>query len=67
MKKYIFKIKVRGVWLWCHASHAVQAIVILSKETGEPLEEYCLEWQRPKNLDGSEITDAEYDAIMGLI
>jgi len=67
MKKYIFKIKVRGVWLWCHATTAEDALAQMTKETGEPLGEHCLEWQRPKNLDDSDITEAEYQNIMGLI
>jgi len=67
MKKYIFRIKLRGVWFWYHASSAEEALMLMSKETGEPVEDYGMEWQRPKNLDGSEITDAEYDAIMGTI
>ena len=67
MKKYIFRIKLRGVWLWYHATTAEDALEQMAKDTGEPVEDYGMEWQRPKNLDGSEITDAEYHNIMGLI
>ena len=65
-KQYLWRVKVRGTWLWCHASSDGEAIRILSEQTGEPLEEYCLEWQEPKNLDGSPITDAEYNALWGI-
>ena len=67
MKKYLFKVKLRGVWLWCHASTDTEALDILTKQTGESLEEYCLEWQRPKNLDGSDISEAEYQNFLGKI
>lgn len=58
-KLYLWKIKLRGQWLWCHASSSEEALSNLTKETGEPLEEYCLEWQEPKNLDGTPVSDTE--------
>lgn len=66
-KKYIWKAKVRGHWLWCHARTNYEAINILSEQTGEPLEEYCLEWEDPRNLDGSKVTEAEWRHLWGVI
>lgn len=58
-KLYIWKIKLRGHTLWCHAPDSAAAMADFIKQTGEPLEEYCLEWQQPKNLDGTPITESE--------
>ena len=65
-KLYLWRTRVRGYSLWCHAPSNYDAIQILTKQVGEPLEEYCLEWE-VVNLDGSPITDAERDALWGLI
>lgn len=64
-KLYLWRIKVRSQWLWSHASSSTEALKILSEQTGEPLEEYCLEWRKPCNLDGTEITPCELHDLTG--
>jgi hypothetical protein len=63
-KLYLWRIKVRGHRLWCHAPDADAALVDFIKQTDEPLGEYCLEWEEPKNLDGSPIDPAERAAAL---
>ena len=58
MKLYIFKIWLRGQMFWCHAPTASAAVADFTKQTGEPIEDYGLEWSG-KNLDGSELGDDE--------
>ena len=43
---------------WCHAPTASAAVADFTKQTGEPIEDYGLEWS-VKNLDGSELGDDE--------
>ena len=64
-KLYLWKVKVRGHWLWCHASSGAEAMEKWIAETGEPLDEYCLEWKAPTHLDGSKLTPVECDEIYG--
>lgn len=66
-KKYIFVIRLRGQRIWCHATDPTDAVRIFTEQTGEPIEDYGLEWEQPKNLDGSPITEAERSALWGLI
>lgn len=66
-KLYLWRIKLRGHPLWCHAPDSAAAMADFIKQTGEPLDEYCLEWEEPKNLDGSAIADAERVALLGFI
>jgi hypothetical protein len=65
-KQYIFVIHLRGQRIWCHATNPSHAISVFTEQTKEPIEDYGLEWERPKNLDGSPITDAEYNALWGI-
>jgi hypothetical protein len=58
-KLYLWRIKLRGHPLWCHAPSSAAAFADFTKQTGEPIVEYCLEWAEPKNLDGTPITESE--------
>lgn len=64
-KLYIWRIRLRGHPLWCHATDPTDAIRILSEQTGEPLEDYGLVWEEPKNLDGTPVTEAERARLYG--
>jgi hypothetical protein len=66
MKNYLWRIKLRSHPLWCHAPSSGAAMQEFIKQTGEPLDEYCLEWRKPTNLDGSELPESEYRHLMGL-
>lgn len=62
-KLYLWRIHLRGHRLWTHAPDAESALQNLTEQTGEPLVEYCLEWEPPANTDGSPLTDAERKQI----
>lgn len=62
-KLYLWRIRMRGQRLYCHATDTTAALADFAKQTGEPVEEYCLEWEEPKNLDGTPVTAAERDAL----
>jgi hypothetical protein len=64
---YLWRINLRGHILWCHAPSSEAALKNFIIQTGEPLEEYCLEWHSPKNLDGTEVSPAELQALIGNI
>lgn len=61
-KLYLFKIKLRGQTLWCHASSWDDAVEQFTKQTNEPIEDYGLEWSI-RNLDGTLLDYATYDRI----
>lgn len=62
MTRYIFKIKLRGMELTCHASSWDDAVKQFSDQWGEPIGEYGLEWSL-RNLDGTVPDYATYERI----
>lgn len=63
--KYLYKIKLRGRWLWCHATDWSDAFRQFTEQTGEPVEEYGIECV-VKNLDGSALDEETYKEVWGL-
>ena len=66
-KLYLWRISLRGHPLWCHATDPSHATRIFTEQTGEPIEDYGLSWEYPKNLDGTPVTEAEFRYLWGSI